>query len=207
MKTKSFSVSGLSAKAVVYLSAIAVFTACSVKKNAVTTTQEQTQATGSRTSMQALLSFGSILQTLDFSADSVVIRMEYPRNEYCEDGGRTAAAPNSQREFPCSKPIHRGPCKQREVGCYSTTITAHQPRVKSEAQSHNLVVAQQQEQDTVSIQNQANSHADVSSDTVGVATPACSTTAAIIIAILLMAIMGGVGYFAFRKTIFGKLFF
>ena len=72
---------------------------------------------------------------------------------------------------------------------------------------NNLVVAQQQEQDTVSIQNQANSHADVSSDTVGVATPACSTTAAIIIAILLMAIMGGVGYFAFRKTIFGKLFF
>ena len=193
MKTKSFSVSGLSAKAVVYLSAIAVFTACSVKKNAVTTTQEQTQATGSRTSMQALLSFGSILQTLDFSADSVVIRMEYPRNEYCEDGGRTAAAPNSQREFPCSKPI--------------LTITAHQPRVKAEEQSHNLVVAQQQEQDTVSIQNQANSHADVSSDTVGVATPACSTTAAIIIAILLMAIMGGVGYFAFRKTIFGKLFF
>ncbi|MGM9809739.1 MAG: hypothetical protein ACI30J_02590 [Paludibacteraceae bacterium] len=158
--------------------------------------------------MQALLSFGSILQTLDFSADSVTIRMEHPRNDYCEDRGRTAAAPNSQREFPCSKPIHRGPCKQREVGCHSTmTITAHQPRVRTEKQSRNLVVAQQQEQDTVAIQNQANSHADVSADTVGVATPACSTTAAIIIAILLMAIMGGVGYFAFRKTIFRKLFF
>lgn len=166
-----------------------LFCSCSVKKNAVTTTQEQTQATGSRTSMQALLSFGSILQTLDFSADSVVIRMEYPRNEYCEDGGRTAAAPNSQREFPCSKPIHRGPCKQREVGCYSTTITAHQPRVKSEEQSHNLVVAQQQEQDTVTIQNQANSHADVSSDTVGVATPMNGTVVAVIVflAILIIA--------------------
>ena len=167
--------------------------ACHTQKHTISTTQEQTQATGSRTSMQALLSFGSILQTLDFSADSVTIRMEHPRNDYCEDRGRTAAAPNSQREFPYSKPI--------------LTITAHQPRVKSEAQSHNLVVAQQQEQDSVSIQNQANSHADVSSDTVGVATPACSTTAAIIIAILLMAIMGGVGYFAFRKTIFRKLFF
>ena len=166
-----------------------LFCSCSVKKNAVTTTQEQTQATGSRTSMQALLSFGSMLQTLDFSADSVVIRMEYPRNEYCEDGGRTVAAPNSQREFPCSKPIHRGPCKQREVGCYSTTITAHQPRVKSEAQSHNLVVAQQQEQDTVSIQNQANSHADVSSDTIGVATPMNGTVVAVIVflAILIIA--------------------
>ena len=154
--------------------------ACHTQKHTISTTQEQTQATGSRTSMQALLSFGSILQTLDFSADSVTIVL-------------TPSVVDTTKESGPQDPVLR--------------ITAHQPRVKSEAQSHNLVVAQQQEQDTVSIQNQANSHADVSSDTVGVATPACSTTAAIIIAILLMAIMGGVGYFAFRKTIFGKLFF
>ena len=154
--------------------------ACHTQKHSISTTQEQTQATGSRTSMQALLSFGSILQTLDFSADSVTIVL-------------TPSVVDTTKESGSQDPVLR--------------ITAHQPRVKSEAQSHNLVVAQQQEQDTVSIQNQANSHADVSSDTVGVATPACSTTAAIIIAILLMAIMGGVGYFAFRKTIFGKLFF
>lgn len=154
--------------------------ACHTQKHSISTTQEQTQATGSRTSMQALLSFGSILQTLDFSADSVTIVL-------------TPSVVDTTKESGPQDPVLR--------------ITAHQPRVKSEAQSHNLVVAQQQEQDSVSIQNQANSHADVSSDTVGVATPACSTTAAIIIAILLMAIMGGVGYFAFRKTIFGKLFF
>ena len=154
--------------------------ACHTQKHTISTTQEQTQATGSRTSMQALLSFGSMLQTLDFSADSVTIVL-------------TPSVVDTTKESDPQDPVLR--------------ITAHQPRVKSEAQSHNLVVAQQQEQDTVSIQNQANSHADVSSDTVGVATPACSTTAAIIIAILLMAIMGGVGYFAFRKTIFGKLFF
>ena len=154
--------------------------ACHTQKHTISTTQEQTQATGSRTSMQALLSFGSILQTLDFSADSVTIVL-------------TPSVVDTTKESDPQDPVLR--------------ITAHQPRVKSEAQSHNLVVAQQQEQDTVSIQNQANSHADVSSDTVGVATPACSTTAAIIIAMLRMAIMGGVGYFAFRKTIFGKLFF
>lgn len=159
--------------------------ACHTQKHTISTTQEQTQATGSRTSMQALLSFGSILQTLDFSADSVVIRMEYPRNEYCEDGGRTVAAPNSQREFPCSKPI-------------LTTITAHQPRVKSEAQSHNLVVAQQQEQDTVSIQNQANSHADVSSDTVGVATP-MNGTAVVVIIILAVCIVATIFLLLFLK--------
>lgn len=176
MKTKSFSVSGLSAKAVVYLSAIAVLTACSVKKNVVTTTQEQTQATGSHTSMQALLSFGSILQTLDFSADSVTIRMEHPRNDYCEDRGRTAAAPNSQREFPCSKPI------------LTMTITAHRPRVSAEKKSNNLVVAQQQEQDTVAIQNQTNSHADVSADTVGVATPMNGTVVAVIVLLAILII-------------------
>ena len=154
--------------------------ACHTQKHSISTTQEQTQATGSRKSMQALLSFGSILQTLDFSADSVTIVS-------------TPSVVDTTKESGPQDPVLR--------------ITAHQPRVKAEEQSHNLVVAQQQEQDTVSIQNQANSHADVSSDTVGVATPACSTTAAIIIAILLMAIMGGVGYFAFRKTIFGKLFF
>ena len=162
MKTKSFSVSGLSAKAVIYLSAIAVFTACSVKKHAVTTTQEQTQATGSRTSMQALLSFGSMLQTLDFSADSVTIVL-------------TPSVVDTTKESGPQDPVLR--------------ITAHQPRVKSEAQSHNLVVAQQQEQDTVSIQNQANSHADVSSDTVGVATPMNGTVVAVIVflAILIIA--------------------
>lgn len=162
MKTKSFSVSGLSAKAVVYLSAIAVFTACSVKKNAVTTTQEQTQATGSRTSMQTLLSFGSILQTLDFSADSVTIVL-------------TPSVVDTTKESGPQDPVLR--------------ITAHQPRVKAEEQSHNLVVAQQQEQDTVSIQNQTNSHADVSSDTVGVATPMNGTVVAVIVflAILIIA--------------------
>ena len=139
-----------------------LFCSCSVKKNAVTMTQEQTQATGSRTSMQALLSFGSILQTLDFSADSVTIVL-------------TPSVVDTTKESGPQDPVLR--------------ITAHQPRVKSEEQSHNLVVAQQQEQDTVSIQNQANSHADVSSDTVGVATPMNGTVVAVIVflAILIIA--------------------
>ena len=172
MKTKSFSVSGLSAKAVVYLSAIAVFTACSVKKNAVTTTQEQTQATGSRTNMQALLSFGSILQTLDFSADSVTIVL-------------TPSVVDTTKERGSQDPVLR--------------ITAHQPRVKAEEQSHNLVVAQQQEQDTVSIQNQANSHADVSSDTVGETTPMNRTVVAVIVFLAILIIATFVLLLSLRK--------
>lgn len=136
--------------------------ACHTQKHTISTTQEQTQATGSHTSMQALLSFGSILQTLDFSADSVTIVL-------------TPSVVDTTKESGPQDPVLR--------------ITAHQPRVKSEAQSHNLVVAQQQEQDTVSIQNQANSHADVSSDTVGVATPMNGTVVAVIVflAILIIA--------------------
>ena len=112
--------------------------------------------------MQALLSFGSILQTLDFSADSVTIVL-------------TPFVVDTTKESGPQDPVLR--------------ITAHQPRVKAEEQSHNLVVAQQQEQDTVSIQNQANSHADVSSDTVGVATPMNGTVVAVIVflAILIIA--------------------
>lgn len=112
--------------------------------------------------MQALLSFGSILQTLDFSADSVTIVL-------------TPSVVDTTKENGPQDPVLR--------------ITAHQPRVKAEEQSHNLVVAQQQEQDTVSIQNQANSHADVSSDTIGVATPMNGTVVAVIVflAILIIA--------------------
>lgn len=148
-----------------------LFCSCSVKKNAVTTKQEQTQATGSRTSMQALLSFGSILQTLDFSADSVTIVI-------------TPSVVDTTKESGPQDPVLR--------------ITAHQPRVKSEAQSHNLVVAQQQEQDTVSIQNQANSHADVSSDTVGVATP-MNGTAVVVIIILAVCIVATIFLLLFLK--------
>lgn len=135
--------------------------ACSVKKNAVTTTQEQSQATGSRTSMQALLSFDSILQTLSFSADSVTIVL-------------APSVFDTTKERGLQEPV--------------LTITVHQPKVSSEKQSHNLVVAQQQEQDTVAIQNQTNSHADVAADTVGVATPMNGTAVAVIVllAILLM---------------------
>lgn len=148
-----------------------LFCSCSVKKNAVTTTQEQTQATGSRTSMQALLSFGSILQTLDFSADSVTIVL-------------TPSVVDTTKERGSQDPVLR--------------ITAHQPRVKAEEQSHNLVVAQQQEQDTVSIQNQANSHADVSSDTVGVATP-MNGTAVVVIIILAVCIVATIFLLLFLK--------
>ena len=145
--------------------------ACHTQKHTISTTQEQTQATGSRTSMQALLSFGSILQTLDFSADSVTIVL-------------TPSVVDTTKENGPQDPVLR--------------ITAHQPRVKAQAQSHNLVVAQQQEQDTVSIQNQANSHADVSSDTVGVATP-MNGTAVVVIIILAVCIVATIFLLLFLK--------
>lgn len=111
--------------------------------------------------MQALLSFDSILQTLSFSADSVTIVL-------------APSVFDTTKERGLQEPV--------------LTITAHQPKVSSEKQSHNLVVAQQQEQDTVAIQNQTNSHADVAADTVGVATPMNGTAVAVIVllAILLM---------------------
>ncbi len=159
----------------IILCAFVLLSACSVKKHTVTATQQQAQTTGSHTSVQALQSFDSLLHTLDFSADSVVIRMEHPSNNYCEDRGRTAAALNSPSEFPCSKPV--------------LTITAHQPRVHSSKQANNRVFAQKVEQDTVATQNLANSHAEVSNDTLGVAKPMNGTVVAVIVilAVLIVA--------------------
>ena len=159
----------------ILLCAFVLLSACSVKKHTVTTTQQQVQTTGSHTSLQALQSFDSLLQTLDFSADSVVIRMEHPSNSYCEDRGRTAAALNSPGEFPCSKPV--------------LTITAHQPRVRSTKQANNRVVAQKVEQDIVATQNITNSHSTQSNDTVGVAKPMNGTIVAVIVilAVLIVA--------------------
>ena len=149
-----------------------LFCACSVKKNAVTTTQEQSQATGSRTSMQALLSFDSILQTLSFSADSVTIVL-------------APSVFDTTKERGLQEPV--------------LTITAHQPKVSSEKQSHNLVVAQQQEQDTVAIQNQTNSHANVAADTVGVATPMNGTAVAVIVLLAILLMVTFVLLFLLRK--------
>ena len=164
-----------SLRVVLIASAFVLLSACSVKKHTVTATQQQVQTTGSHTSVQALQSFDSLLHTLDFSADSVVIRMEHPSNSYCEDRGRTAAALNSPSEFPCSKPV--------------LTITAHQPRVRSSKQANNRVFAQKVEQDTVATQNLANSHAEVSNDTLGVAKPMNGTVVAVIVilAVLIVA--------------------
>ena len=161
---------------VLILCSLLLAPSCSVKKHAVTTIEQQTQTTGSHTSGQALQSFDSLLHTLDFSADSIVIRMEYPSNSYCEDRGETAAALNSPSEFPCSKPVR-------------TTITAHQPRVRATKQENNRVVAQKVEQDTVATQNITNSHADVSNDIVGVAKPMNGTIVAVIVilAVLIVA--------------------
>ena len=159
----------------ILLCACAIMCACHTQKHSVTATQQQSQTTGSHTSVQALQSFDSLLHTLDFSADSVVIRMEHPSNSYCEDRGRTAAALNSPGEFPCSKPV--------------LTITAHQPRVRSTKQANNRVFAQKVEQDSAASSVLANSHADTSKDVVGVAKPMNGTVVAVIVilAVLIVA--------------------
>lgn len=139
--------------------------ACSVKKHAVTNIEQQSQTTGSHTSVQALQSFDSLLQTLDFSADSVIIEL-------------TQSAPDTAKAGASVKP-HAPALK----------ITAHQPRVRATKKENNRVVTQTTEQDSAASSVHANSHADTSKDVVGVASPMNGTLVTIIVllAVLLIA--------------------
>ena len=152
-------------RAIYFLCASILLCACSVKKQAVTTIEQQAQTTGSHTIVQALQSFDSLLHTLDFSADSVIIEL-------------TQSAPDTTKAGASVKPNAPG-----------IKITAHQPRVRATKQENNRVVAQKVEQDTVATQNITNSHADVSNDTVGVAKPMNGTIVAVIVilAVLIVA--------------------
>ncbi len=153
-------------RVVLIASACAILCACHTQKHAVTSTEQQSQTTGSHTSVQALQSFDSLLHTLDFSVDSVIIEITQPAfNDSIKAGSTgTLVAPGLK-------------------------ITAHQPRVRSTKQANNRVVVQRTEQDTVATQNITNSHADVSSDTVGVAKPMNGTIVAVIVilAVLIVA--------------------
>ena len=150
----------------IILCAFVLLSACSVKKHTVTATHQQAQTTGSHTSVQALQSFDSLLHTLDFSADSVIIELTQTALNDTNKAGATG------------KPVAPG-----------LRITAHQPRVHSSKQANNRVFAQKVEQDTVATQNLANSHAEVSNDTLGVAKPMNGTVVAIIVilAVLIVA--------------------
>lgn len=150
----------------IILCAFVLLSACSVKKHIVTATQQQAQTTGSHTSVQALQSFDSLLHTLDFSADSVIIELTQTALNDTAKAGATG------------KPVAPG-----------LRITAHQPRVRSSKQANNRVFAQKVEQDTVATQNLANSHAEVSNDTLGVAKPMNGTIVAVIVilAVLIVA--------------------
>ena len=150
----------------IILCAFVLLSACSVKKHTVTTTQQQVQTTGSHTSVQALQSFDSLLHTINFSADSVIIELTQTALNDTAKAGATG------------KPVAPG-----------IKITAHQPRVRSTKQANNRVFAQKVEQDSATSSVLANSHADTSKDVVGVATPMNGTivTVIVLLAVLLIA--------------------
>ena len=180
MKTKSFSAKrGLSATAVFLLSALAVYClialavcSCHTQKHTVTDFEQQSQTTGSHTSVQALQSFDSLLQTVDFSADNVTIEITPPAPVNNEAGSSVA--------------VGHSPIASDQP---AIKITAHKPKVSSTKKENNHVVVQTAERDSAASSVHANSHADSSKDVVGVATPMHGTlvTVIVLLAVLLIA--------------------
>lgn len=152
-------------KKMIIICAGVLLCACHTQKHAVTYIEQQAQTTGSHTSVQVLQSFDSLLQTIDFSADSVIIEV-------------TQSAPDTAKAGATGKSV-----------APALKITAHQPRVRATKKENNRVVAQQVEQDSAASSVLANSHADTSKDVVGVATPMNGTLVTIIVllAVLLIA--------------------
>lgn len=170
------------------------FNGCAVKRHSVINTEQHTDNFRLQNTLQTKVLLDSMLQSVDFSADSVIILVTPSAPSVVEADSMQPADYSAQTSFSLNSPP-------------SIRITAHNPQIKKQKQKNTLVLTQQVEQDSMASKTSANSHADVSNDTVGVARPAHSTTAVLIIAILLIAIMVGVGYFAFKKIIWHKLFF
>ena len=184
-----------------FLCAVEILCACSIKKHTVTNTEQNTSDFRLQTSLQTKVLLDSVLQSVDFKADSVTILVTpslpvsnveagsyYPSELVREDRGRTAAALKSQSEFPCSEQVLTRAAPVLS-GSPSIRITAHNPQVKAEKQKRNLVVTQQVEQDSAANSVQANSHADVSKDSIGVASPMNGTivTVIVLLAVLIIA--------------------
>ena len=168
--------------------------ACRTQKHVVTQSEQQTQTTGSHTAVQVLQSFDSLLHTVNFSADSVVVEIipaapqppsvlspgsntdadALTGNE--PDGGRASGKPAEAGNNPLAAHI-RSP---------TVKIVAHRPQVSVTRQENNLVIAQQVERDSAASSVQTNSHADVSDDKVGVAAPMNGT---VVIVIVLLAVL------------------
>ena len=157
------------------LCAIVAFGACSTKRHTVTNTEQNTSDLRLQTSLQTKVLLDSVLQSVDFKADSVTILVT-PSAQSVEAGSEQTAN-LTERAAPVLS------------GSPSIRITAHNPQVKAEKQKRNLVVTQQVEQDSAANSVQANSHADNSKEVVGVARPMNGTivTVIVLLAVLLIA--------------------
>lgn len=160
-----------------FVCAVEILCACSIKKHTVTNTEQNTSDFRLQTSLQTKVLLDSVLQSVDFKADSVTILVTPSLPVSNVEAGSEQTANLTERAAPVLS------------GSPSIRITAHNPHVKAEKQKRNLVVTQQVEQDSAANSVQANSHADVSKDSIGVASPMNGTivTVIVLLAVLLIA--------------------
>lgn len=168
--------------------------ACRTQKHVVTQSEQQTQTTGSHTAVQVLQSFDSLLHTVNFSADSVVVEIipaaPQPPSALSPIANTDADALTGNEPdggHASGKPAEAGKYPLTAHNCSPTLkIVAHRPQVSVTRQENNLVIAQQVERDSAASSVLANSHADVSDDKVGVASPMNGT---VVIVIVLLAVL------------------
>ena len=152
---------------------------CHTQKRIVQDTEAQSQTTDLRKIAQVSLSFDSLLQSIDFSADSVIIDI-------------TPTVP---------KDTTRSAGELGKPNTPTVRITAHKPRVRTTKEKKNLSLVQTVEQDSATSQTQANSHADTSKESIGVARPMNGTLVIVLLAVLLIVAVVLLLYLHKRKII------
>ena len=150
--------------------------ACHTQKHIVTNTEQQNQSSALHTSVQVMQTVDSLLHTVDFSADSVIILV-------------TPTAPSAATAGATDTPVCAPAMK----------ITAHNPKIVSRKSENNHVVVHSDTQDVAANVEHASSHADTSNDVVGVATPTNGTLATFLVLLAVFLIAAIVVFLFLRK--------
>lgn len=152
------------------------FIGCAVKRHSVINTEQNTSDFRLQTSLQTKVLLDSVLQSVNFCADSVIILVTPSAPSVVKADSMQPSDYSAQTSFSLNSPP-------------SIRITAHNPQIKKQKQKNTLVLTQQVEQDSVASKTTANSHADNSKEVVGVARPMNGTVVAVIVllAVLLIA--------------------
>ncbi len=178
-------------KATPYLfTAAFLLTACHTQQHIVADVTQQTTGASQTDSRQATQSFDSLLRTIAFSADSLVIELAYstPPIHNADAACLSTQSNHTQGEHT----LQREPTR-------SVRITAHRPRLTSSAVGTSQTVQAMTTSQTTHTTQHTQATEDTQTDSTSVASPMNGTVVVIAIAVILTLLAAVFLYLFLRK--------